>query len=291
MLRRRRWCRNVCGRLVSSLIATWFLFEQIQQQGYKCVLSGDGADEIFAGYPTYRAAQLLQYSTKFPSLGIRGKLRPLINRLPAKPHGVSFEEMVKRFCGTNTDRSMPWWQEHQMWMGAWTPDQLLLNGNIWNIAQQWAHQAKSNRIGNAMFLDHRLYLSEGVLTKVDRASMAHGIEVRSPFLDHHIVELAAKIPMLFKLNHRGNKQILRSLLPTLPTSVQRRKKKGFGTPIAHWMFGTHNTMLENLPDILSTWLPSDLVYQTIREHKEGSHNHRRRLWSGLMLAEWLALHR
>ena len=104
----------------------------------------------------------------------------------------------------------------------WTPDQLLLNGELWNIAEEWSQKAQSDRIGNAMFMDHRLYLSEGVLTKVDRASMAHGIEVRSPFVDHHIVELAAKIPMQFKLNHRGNKQILRSLLPHVeqhPTST------------------------------------------------------------------------
>ena len=274
----------------SSLVATWFLFEQIQQQGFKCVLSGDGADEIFAGYPTYRAAQLLQYSSKLPSLGLRRKIRPLINRLPAKPEGVSFEEMAKRFCSINADHSMTWWQEHQMWMGAWTPDQLLLNGDIWNIAEEWSQKAQSDRIGNAMFMDHRLYLSEGVLTKVDRASMAHGIEVRSPFVDHHIVELAAKIPMQFKLNHRGNKQILRSLLPALPTNIQHRPKKGFGSPVAQWMFNSHNTLLDDLPEILSTWLPTDLVQQTIREHKEGSHNHRRRLWSGLMLAEWLARH-
>ena len=104
------------------------------------------------------------------------------------------------------------------------------------------------RVGDALFLDQRLYLAEGVLTKVDRASMAHGIEVRSPFLDHRIVELVSQIRVAFKLNRHGNKQILRGLLPQFSKNIQSRPKKGFGSPVAQWMLSSCAAELDALPD-------------------------------------------
>jgi asparagine synthase (glutamine-hydrolysing) len=128
------------------------------------------------------------------------------------------------------------------------------------------------------------------LTKVDRASMAHGIEVRSPFLDHRIVELVSQIPLPFKLNRHGNKQILRGLLPHLPKGIRKRRKKGFGSPVAQWMISSYSEHLNSLPNALDSWIPSNTMHRTILEHREGSHNHRRRLWSAFILNEWMSRH-
>lgn len=274
----------------SSLIVTWFLFEQIQKLGVQCVLSGDGADELFAGYPTYQAAHWMQRAPRLPRLGLRATLAPFIQRIPANPNGVSWEEMLKRWTTVNTDRRKPWWKEHQLWMGAWFPSDIQHANGIWDIAEFWSAHCQSDRVGNALFLDQRLYLAEGVLTKVDRASMAHGIEVRSPFLDHHIVELTSQIPLAFKLNMRGNKQILRGLLDSLPKTVQNRKKKGFGSPVAQWMLSKYTRKLDTLPGQLSHWISPTVLNRCILEHREGSHNHRRRLWSAICLSEWMTRH-
>lgn len=170
------------------------------------------------------------------------------------------------------------------------PSDLKRADGIWEIAEFWAKQSNSSRVGDALFLDQRLYLAEGVLTKVDRASMAHGIEVRSPFLDHRIVELVSDIPMEFKLNRQGNKQILRGLLPTLSKQIQHRKKKGFGSPVAQWMISSCTDELDALPSALEMWVPYSKMRQVILEHREGSHNHRRRIWSAFMLSEWMKRH-
>ena len=272
----------------SSLIATWFLFEQIQAMGFKCVLSGDGADELFAGYPTYTAAYLM--SRRLPHIGLRKFLDPIVQRIPASHKGVSWEEMLKRWTSINQNNRLEWWKEHQLWMGAWMPMDLCRTDGLWDIAEFWSGQTNSTRVGDALFLDQRLYLAEGVLTKVDRASMAHGIEVRSPFLDHRIVELVSQIPLPFKLNRHGNKQILRSLLPELTKSIQQRRKKGFGSPVAQWMTSSYSERLDTLPNTLGQWIPSSTMRRTILEHREGSHNHRRRLWSAFILKEWIKRH-
>ena len=140
-------------------------------------------------------------------------------------------------------------------MGAWMPNELSQTNGLWDVAEFWAGQTNSSRVGDALFLDQRLYLAEGVLTKVDRASMAHGIEVRSPFLDHRIVELVSQIPIAFKLNRHGDKQILRGLLPQFSKNIQTRPKKGFGSPVAEWMLSSCAKELDALPENLDTWIP------------------------------------
>ena len=273
----------------SSLVVTWFLFERIKEMGLRCVLSGDGADEIFAGYPTYKAAHWREQS-KLPRLGLRKFIAPLIQRIPASHKGVSWEEMLKRWTSINQDGKLEWWREHQLWMGAWLPNELSQSDGLWDIAEFWSRQTNSSRVGDALFLDQRLYLAEGVLTKVDRASMAHSIEVRSPFLDHRIVELVSQIPLHFKLNRHGDKQILRSLLPQLSKNIQTRPKKGFGSPVAEWMISSCANELDALPEKLDGWIPRSQLSKIIAEHQKGSHNHRRRLWSAFILSEWMKRH-
>ena len=136
---------------------------------------------------------------------------------------------AKRFAQSQQPE---WWKRHQLWNGAWFPWELKKADNIWNIAENYASIAGEDRTGRALFLDQRLYLAEGVLTKVDRASMAHSVEVRSPFLDQHLVSLTADIPIEHKINRHGGKQILRNLFEFFSAKT----KKGFGSPTAAWPF-------------------------------------------------------
>ena len=263
----------------SSLLPTWFLFQEIQKQGIRCVLSGDGADELFAGYPTYVPHKYLPSSFRIPD-----RFSHWIQKLPSSSKGVSWDYMLKRYSQSHQKE---WWKRHQLWNGAWFPEELQAGEDIWNIAEEYALRSGSDRVGRAMFLDQRLYLAEGVLSKVDRASMAHGIEVRSPFLDQHIVRMAAEIPMQFKLNRHGSKQILRSLFPALPTSIRQRPKKGFGSPIAQWLRSDFDYLLDGLDQDLAEWIDPELLRRIRSEHLSGKVDHRRRLWTAISLKNWL----
>jgi asparagine synthase (glutamine-hydrolysing) len=139
-----------------------------------------------------------------------------------------------------------------------------------------------------MALDQRLYLGDGVLVKVDRASMAQSVEVRTPFLDHRLVSLAADCPVAHKLGLRTTKKAWRrAVRRLLPPDLLDRPKKGFGTPLGPWLRGPCTHLLDDLPERVEAWLPPDQVRRLIAEHREGLADHRRRLWTLLVLGRWL----
>ena len=269
----------------SSLIPTWLLMKSVRDAGLKCVLSGDGADESLAGYPTYSAHQFANLATPF-----RQPLTTLSRRLPTQFEGVSRDYMIRRFAD---GLGRPWPRRHQVWMGAWLPEELLdLDASIWQPVDTHAHQAQSTDVvSKAMYLDQRLYLSDGVLVKVDRASMAHGVEVRSPFLDHTITELCASMPIGLKLKMGQTKRVLRAAMKdAIPQTTLQRKKKGFGAPIGPWLRGPCAHLLEGLSDSIADLVSPETMKRTIHEHQNGARDHRRRLWTAIVLREWRKHH-
>ena len=273
----------------SSLIATWKLMEGVAAAGVKCVLSGDGADESFGGYPTITAHVLAD------RLGAGRWLRPLVGALPVRHEGVTRDYMARRFVA---GLGHPWHRRHQRWMGAWLPEELGWQPGTATRVNRVVdrHAAVANRstqdpAARALYLDQRLYLAEGVLVKVDRASMAHGVEVRSPFLDHFLVELAASIPMGFKVRRGEGKRILKQAVrDAVPAGVLSRKKKGFGTPVGPWLRGPCRALLDGVETQLEDLIPPDTWRRLRAEHDAGDADHRRRLWSGLCLARWREHH-
>lgn len=264
----------------SSLIATWRLMELVAESGLKAVLSGDGADESFAGYPT-----CLAHKVAGPGRLLAGPLRSALERRPAAQAGVSRDYMARRFV---EGLGRPWARRHQVWMGAWLPEELDVDGSVWELVDGWAARAEdSDAVGRALYLDQRLYLAEGVLTKVDRASMAHGVEVRCPFLDHGVVELAADMSSGMKLRGLSTKAVVREVARSLlPAETLARRKQGFGTPVGPWLKGPARSLLAGLPDGLHGLLPADVLTRCIDQHVAGKVDHRRRLWSALVLARW-----
>lgn len=263
----------------SSLVAMWRLMELVREAGLRCVQSGDGADESFAGYPTYLAHKLAPAATSAKPL-----IRLLAGRLPTTWEGVTRDYMARRFAD---GLGLPWQRRHQVWMGAWLPDEIGVNDEVWTVVDAHARAAvETDPVSRAMYLDQRLYLSDGVLVKVDRASMAHGIEVRSPFLDHNLVELAADLPVAHKLRGRTTKLVLRRAVADLvPTEVLERAKHGFGTPVGPWLRGPCRHLLDEIDEI-DDLVPGETLRRVKREHLEGTVDHRRRLWSALVLGRW-----
>jgi len=267
----------------SSLIATWRLMELVTEAGVRCVLSGDGADETLAGYPTYVAHRLAPLARPF-----RGVLGSVSGRLPTTHGGVTRDYMARRFALGLAEPS--WARRHQVWMGAWLPQEIGAGEDVWACVDPIAAELEgADSVSRAMVLDQRRYLADGVLAKVDRASMAMGIEVRSPFMDHRVVELAASMPRAIKLRGRTGKAVLRDAMAgELPGEVLRRPKKGFGSPVGPWLRGPCRHLLVGLESQLDDLIPGDLIRRCIDEHLRGVRDHRRRLWSAIVLARWRA---
>jgi asparagine synthase (glutamine-hydrolysing) len=275
----------------SSLLPTWRLMQAVHQAGLKCVVSGDGADELFGGYPTTLAHRLTPMLRATAPLG-----RWLLRLRPARQQGVSRDYMARRLL-QGLARPFPW--RHQVWMGAWLPEELDLDAS-WDsfLSRTAAESAGTDAASRSLHLDQRLYLADGVLVKVDRASMAHGVEVRSPFLDHRVVELAADIGIDHKVAPPGplalrrggvfqGKRVLKTAAATIvPASTVQRPKQGFGAPVGPWLKGVDtselNAMVESVSDVVSP----DLLRAVVAEHLDGRADHRRRLWSCWTLHRW-----
>jgi asparagine synthase (glutamine-hydrolysing) len=146
-------------------------------------------------------------------------------------------------------------------------------------------------LSRLMRVDQKTYLPDAMLTKVDRASMANGLEVRVPLLDHRVVEFTARLPEFMKYRHGTGKYLLKKLLAKyVPADLFERPKMGFGVPIDRWL---RSDLREMLLDYLSSErlqregrFNAGFVERKIREHLSGQTNHQYRLWSLLMWEMW-----
>jgi asparagine synthase (glutamine-hydrolysing) len=259
-------------------------------------LSGDGGDELFGGYLTYRADQTARPLRTAPAAWRRFALSTLEQSLPASNKKISFEYKLKRWLRGSL---MPEDEAHFFWNGTFSQDQKLdlLNGVRCRAPRPsvLGTLPTADEIGflnRYMMLDQQCYLPDNILYKVDRMSMAHSLEVRPAFLDHRVVEFAASLPQNFKMRGGRQKVILRKLMQgKLPACVLNRSKKGFDIPTHEWFRGV-------LRPLLTETLSADTVQATgifnfdatqrlIRDHMERRINVGYHLWGLLTLFLWL----
>ena len=267
-----------------SLPSTWLLSKAVHDAGFKIALSGDGADEHFGGYPTYFAHRLAR---------VPGKpvLQRIVERIPASTDNLSRGYLARRFTA-GLGQTLA--RRNQIWLGAFLPEEvqalLGLDPAVWEPVDRAGREASAlgDPVEQAMAIDQRLYLSEGVLVKADRATMMNSVELRSPFLDHRLCELSAEIPVKLKVRGRRTKVLLRdSFAAQLSPELRERPKKGFGTPLGPWLRGPHSRMLRGLDERLEPLFEPDPIARLCSEHLGGHRDHRRRLWTLLTLANWL----
>jgi asparagine synthase (glutamine-hydrolysing) len=264
----------------SSIVPTWKLMGAVQAAGLRCVLSGDGGDESFAGYPTTWAHQLAPLADLAPGL-----VRAAVGRAPVRGEGVTRGDLARRFA---MGLGRPWAHRHAAWMGAWLPEELRGPNGLGPILDAEDRPAAgADPVARALHLDQRLYLRDGVLVKVDRASMAHGVEVRSPFLDHRLVELAASIGSGHHRKGPQGKRVLRAALQgLLPAALLAGPKRGFGGPVGPWLRGRPLAELDGLAEAAAEWIAPERVRAVVRAHLGGVSDERRRLWTLWMLRRW-----
>jgi asparagine synthase (glutamine-hydrolysing) len=260
-------------------------------------LSGEGGDEILAGYDRFRASRLHRIYERLPERFRRGAVAPLVGRLPERPAKKGPINLLKRFVAGGL---LPEDGGHLRWQYFLPPElarELLAKELCEAAADPFAsvrhtreRGPKNDALAAELFVETRYFLPASPLMKVDKLSMAHGLEVRVPLLDHRLVELVAGIPSRHKLRGLRTKAIFRDAMRgVLPERIRSRGKQGYSLPVKHLLRGE---LSELLADSLSS---SPLVRDAFRrpaierlqrEHHEGRANHSHLLWALLNLALW-----
>jgi asparagine synthase (glutamine-hydrolysing) len=281
----------------ASLIPT-YLLSQFARSEVTVALGGDGGDELFAGYPTYSAHQLAGTYNLLPRSLRKSVIERGIATLPVSIENLSFDYKARRFI---KGAGLPAGMRHTLWMGSFDPEQQaeLLHPDLLAAApdeEVYEEVLKFDRpreangeslVESMMRLDATHYLSECVLVKVDRASMAASLEVRAPFLDHTFVEHVSRLPISLKLRGMTTKYVLRrAMKDRLPARITARGKKGFGIPVAKWIKGELAPLVN---DVLSDArlyrqgiFNPNYVRQLIEEHNRGEVDNRKLIWTLLM---------
>ncbi len=281
----------------ASVLPMWFLSKMVKEEGVTVVLSGDGADELFAGYPTYFAHTLAGGLNSVPGMGrLLPRLHALSSFLPSDYGNVSLDYKIRRMLA---GAPRPPVQRHLSFLGSFLEEEMRqvltvdVEG-IWSELQghyDEAEAAGATPMEALTWLDARTYMGDDILVKVDRASMANSLEVRVPFLDHRLVELAARVPWGLKQRGRTSKYLLKkAMAPRLPRGITGRPKKGFGIPVADWLRGPwRDLLLDTLGDggaSKTGWFDQRVVDRMIHEHLEGRLDRRKPLWTLLMFRWW-----
>ncbi|MSP90856.1 MAG: asparagine synthase (glutamine-hydrolyzing) [Myxococcales bacterium] len=295
-----------------SILPTTLLC-QFAREHVTVALGGDGGDEWFLGYPTYFAHAAGRAVDHLLPTAAQPWLQRAIDRLPTRHGYLALDFKLKRFAaGLGYAGGL----RHIAWIGGLEPrrlDMVLHRSVLAELARPtaapWAPVGDGDTLARlertwqavrAIGRDDldalgdfygRYYLGDGVLQKVDRASMLNSLEVRAPLLDPQVVALARALPSGSRLRGIQTKRILRKLAARLvPAAIARRPKQGFGPPLAHWLRGPLRPWLE---DVLAParlrrlpWLHADGVRRLVDEHVTLRADHRKPLWALLSFVTW-----
>lgn len=268
-----------CGEpFADTSIIPMYLLSRFARKHVTVALSGDGADEIFGGYETYLADKFHRYLHRIPAPLVRA-LRSLYVKSTTRDFGkVSRDYKVLQFL---RGLSLPYAHAHFSWRELFTRDEIyhMVRPELRGIVDEShpIHQfvrfddevSSSHYLDRSMYVDIKTWLVDDILVKVDRASMAHALEARSPFLDYRLVEFAAQLPVNFKVRGLSKKHILKeSQRGVLPPSVLKRPKSGFNAPISIWLFETLRDICKDMAtnSPLLAYVEPAVIQRTIDEH-------------------------
>ena len=221
------------------------LLARFARQRVKVVLSGEGADELFAGYPTYFGHRVAAGYQHLPGWLAHGLLRGARALAPVSMGNVGLDYLLQRFA---TAAEMDLVERHHSWFGSLAPatqaavlaprvlDRLEGDDPFGSARARLAGRDFPDDLSRALYSDFTMYLQDDLLTKVDRATMLASLEARAPFLDHDLAEFVAGLPSRHKLSRWSTKAILRrTVRRRLPRAVLSRRKRGFNIPFSRWL--------------------------------------------------------
>jgi asparagine synthase (glutamine-hydrolysing) len=275
-----------------SLLPT-FVLSRLAAKHVKVVVGGDGGDELWGGYPTYRAHVYAALYAHIPAW-LRNEVVPrALEHLPIDDRYQSLEWKLRRFTERWDDDDVT---RHLRWMSSIDRPELPMAirgaSGVTPATLTAALPATSDRLARLMLLDLVTYMPGSVLAKVDRASMAHGLEVRPPFLDNDIASWALSLPSTYKVRRDRGKFLLKlAAKGKLPDTVIERPKKGFGIPLAAWLRGPLEGRIADVIKQSPIW-DADVLNQSVfqeknREHQAKKRDHSKPLWALIVLDRWV----
>jgi len=277
----------------TSLIATYFVAD-LAREHVKVVLSGDGGDELLAGYDTYIADKYQSIYRRIPSFVHNRMIMPAVNQISSSYKKVSWDFKVKQFVSQAYNTPS---RAHFGWRQMF--DEQAVKGFIGSTnsyhpfdgySQHYHDTPSASPLTQSLYVDINTWLVDDILTKVDRATMACSLEARVPFLAWDLVQFSFRLPDHLKLHGMERKYVLKRAMQTeLPTEVINRKKRGFNSPIGIWLkdnlkaevndiFSNHTSQIVDVsnPQIQTMW----------KEHADGHVDHTFKLWTLLSLLLW-----
>jgi asparagine synthase (glutamine-hydrolysing) len=277
----------------SSALPT-YLVSQLAANDVKVALSGEGGDELFGGYYTY-AADLLAERVG----GLARLARPLVERLPTSSSKASFDYKAKRFVRA---AHLPSLERHHGWKEIFSPElraELTGRKSAFDPVDVLRHRYRetegADELARLQDVDLGIYLVDDLLVKTDRASMAHSLEARVPYLDTVVTNLALALPTRHKIRGLSKKVLLRkAAAPLLPREIVHGKKRGFSIPAAAWLrgelepFARETLSRETLQR--QGYFHADVVTRLLDDHVAGREDRSRQLWGLLAFTIWHERH-
>jgi asparagine synthase (glutamine-hydrolysing) len=276
-----------------------FLVSRLAREHVTVALSGDGADELFGGYETYVANAMARRYGAIPSAVRKGLIEPLVNRLRPRAAKKGLINKAKRFIeGAALSPAL----EHCRWRKFLDDDtrDTLFTGDALrdlqtpsdaHIVELFERAGDRTDLDRSLYVDVKSYLSDNILTKVDRMSMAVSLEARVPFLDKNLVELAFRVPDRLKVSNRTTKVMLKEIAARhVPANCVYRQKEGFSIPIKNWLGTQFRPLLDELlgsTRVRDAGLFNVTTIETLKQqHLSGSANHSHILWSLIVFEAW-----
>jgi asparagine synthase (glutamine-hydrolysing) len=276
-----------------------YMVSDVAVQDVKVVLSGDGGDELFAGYDWYVADRIWRNLSRFPGKKALKALAALSEILPPSEKKKGFINKTKRFlAGGSISPTL----EHYRWLWHMTPkekrdlytDDFKQGVQSFDAASsvlQALAEGDGDWLNRQLYADFKIFLADDILVKVDRMSMTTSLEARAPFLDKDVIEMAFRMPGSMKLKGVTRKHILKQAMKgILPDSILERRKEGFSIPMKNWLKRELRPMMEDLltedrirRQGLFQWRTVD---RYLSEHLAGRQNHAHKLFPLMVFSRW-----
>lgn len=266
-----------------SLLPTWLL-SRFTRRHVTVALGGDGGDELFAGYDPFLALQKAETYARLIPKPVHIAIRLLADRLPVSHENISLDFKIKRTLRGLSHPASRWnpaWlgaletEEIRDWLGGTTTSEELYSEAI----EAWDGCGQTNVVDRTLQFYTKIYLQDGILAKVDRATMMNSLEARAPLLDIEVADFARRLPHRFKLRGGTTKFLLkRAAARVLPPEIIHRRKKGFGSPIGPW-FRSGRLRVDS---------PDAFVQNRFAAHRANRIDDRLFLWCQHVLEQWRA---
>lgn len=279
-----------------------YLLSKLARQNVKVALSGNGADELFGGYPRYATAARTWQMMRYAPRRARHVVGAALHRIPA----AALDRLAQIFLAQRA-QSFPGFRLHRTFHRLREIDSL--EALYRSFRDEWTGQPQpvigttsegrfaldldlaASAVDRMMYCDTKSYLPDDILCKVDRAAMAHGLEVRSPFLDHRVAQVAVRLPLEMKMRGASGKLVLKELLRSyFPEDFFDRPKAGFSVPIGAWLRGPLRSWAEDLLGRVRLdregFFDGTIIERRWHEHLAGRQDATHALWPVLMFQTW-----